>query len=73
MSEKRSNPFSFGYVIKLTMRHCTEAVNVSISRTLARIKEFENDREKSEEIFKTLAKLHEIKAQLESINTSENQ
>jgi cephalosporin-C deacetylase-like acetyl esterase len=61
--------FSRDYVIGLTLKHMRRSVDLSISKTFERIQEFEADREKSEEIFKTLSDLHALKKQIESFNS----
>lgn len=54
-------PFSFGYVMRTTIKHLQKSVDVSIKKTLDRIEEFKGDEEKSREVFNTLATLHSIK------------
>lgn len=74
MTNTYKKPFSESYVIALTSKHCKLAVDTSIERTLARIADFDGNREKSEEIFKTLARLQALKnsiLQFEIVDTEE--
>jgi len=64
MNAPRKKPFSRSYVMQLTAKHCMLAIDTSISRTLARIAEFENDPEKSKEVFSTLSSLHALRETL---------
>lgn len=58
-------PFTMDYVLRTTARHMKSNVEVSINKTLSRIKEFEGDQAKSQEVFKTLAQLHTLRRQVE--------
>jgi hypothetical protein len=62
-------PFSIGYVLKTTIEHMQKSIEISVRKTLERIGEFANDREKSEEIFKTLATLHSMRKQLDEFQS----
>lgn len=61
MNAPRKKPFSRSYVMQLTAKHCHLAIDTSITRTLARIAEFEGDIEKSKEVFDTLSALHALR------------
>jgi hypothetical protein len=60
-----TKPFSIEYVISATKKHILKSVEISIRKTIDRIAEFENDREKSEEVFRTLAELNAMKRAIE--------
>ena len=59
-------PFDMSYVLKTTARHMRKDIDVSIRKTFGRIEEFAHDRQKSEEIFKTLSFLHQMRAELDA-------
>ena len=52
------------YVLNATAKHMLKSVDISIRKTLERIPEFEGDQAKSQEVFVTLARLHDIKRNL---------
>lgn len=54
-----------GYVLRTTAKHMRKSIDISIRKTYERIKEFEGDQAKSQEIFKTLAQLHAMRKQLD--------
>ena len=54
-------PFSIGYVMRTTVKHARQSVDVSINKTFARLPEFAEDPEKSQEVFRTLALLHNMR------------
>jgi hypothetical protein len=62
-----SKPFDMRFVFKVTVRHMRKCIDNSLEKTFNRIKEFEGNVEKSTEIFKTLAMLHSMRNQLDSI------
>jgi hypothetical protein len=64
-----NRPFDMGYVLRTTVKHIRKSIEISIRKTFERIPEFANDREKSEEIFKTLAMLHSMKKQVDDFQT----
>lgn len=65
MAENQVKPFSMGYVLRTTAKHMRKSIDISIRKTYERIKEFEGDQAKSQEIFKTLAQLHAMRKQLD--------
>lgn len=65
MDEISSKPFSMGYVLRTTAKHMRKSIDISIRKTFDRVGEFSNDREKSQEVFKTLATLHAMRKQLD--------
>ena len=60
-----TKPFSIEYVISATKKHMLKSIDISIRKTIKRIAEFEGDRDKSEEVFRTLSELDGMKKQLE--------
>ena len=65
MAENQNKPFSMGYVLRTTAKHMRKSIDISIRKTFERIKEFEGDQVKSQEVFKTLAQLHAMRKQLD--------
>ena len=70
MPEIKSKPFSMGYVLRTTAKHMRKSVDISIRKTFERVKEFENDLEKSREVFQTLSKLHQMRKTLDDFQES---
>lgn len=62
MSNKR--PFTMEYVLRATLSHMRDSVDISINKTSERIAEFEGNPSKSAEVFKTLAALHSYRRDL---------
>lgn len=60
-------PFDIEFVTKLTLTNMRRDVDLSISKTFARIPEFKDNPEKSQEVFLTLMRLHTIRAQIDAI------
>ena len=65
MSQNQEKPFSMGYVLRTTARHMRKSIDVSIRKTFARMPEFQNDEAKSQEIFKTLGRLHALRNEID--------
>lgn len=65
-----NRPFSCNYVLQLTLRNMQSAINTSISKTTARIAEFENNPEKSKEVLVALSHLHKMKQGLDEFSAS---
>jgi hypothetical protein len=63
--EDSSKPFSQGYVLRTTAKNMRKDIDVSIRKTFQRIAEFDNNLEKSQEVFKTLAMLHALRKSLD--------
>lgn len=53
----KNKPFSRGYVLRTTAKHIQTSIEISIEKTTARIKEFEDNIEKSKELLETLSVL----------------
>jgi len=58
-------PFSCSYVIRTTVKHMKKNIDISIRKTFERIKEFDGDQIKSQEVFKTLSMLHTLRKEIE--------
>jgi len=71
-NDLNSKPFSMGYVLRTTAKHMRKSVDISIRKTFERIAEFEEDKEKSKEIFETLSVLHGMRKQIDDFQL-ENQ
>lgn len=65
MAENQEKPFSMGYVLRTTAKHMRKSIDISIRKTFERIKEFEGNQEKSQEVFKALSHLHAMRKQLD--------
>ena len=74
MSESEAQrPFSIGYVLRTTAKHMRKSIDISIRKTFDRIAEFDGNKEKSEEVFKTLAQLHEMRKQLDDFQAANSE
>ena len=69
-TEAKPRPFSIGFVLRTTTKHMRKSVETSIRKTMDRIPEFADDRAKSEELFKTLARLSAIKKNLDDFQNA---
>ena len=60
-------PFSKKFVMKTTFHHMIRSVEISISKTIERFNEFEEEesREISKEVMETLSLLNKMKSELE--------
>ena len=58
-------PFSRTFVMKTTFRHMKRSIEISISKSFERLKDFENDSETGKEIIETLSVLHTLTKVLE--------
>ena len=65
MADNQQKPFSQGYVLRTTAKHMRKSIDISIRKTFERIKEFDGNQEKSQEVFNTLAHLHAMRKQLD--------
>ena len=64
-------PFDMDYVIKKTLSHMRDAIDLSINKTFERLPEFEGG-EKGDEVFRTLAMLHRMRKDLTQYESSNN-
>lgn len=60
-----SKPFSMAYVLRTTAKHMRKSVDISIRKTFERIRDFDGNQEKSQEVFKTLGMLHSMRNQID--------
>lgn len=58
-------PFSKSFVLKTTTRHMRRSIDISIRKSFDRMKEFEHDGAKKQEIFETLDVLHKMRKLLD--------
>jgi hypothetical protein len=65
MLEKQQKPFSMGYVLRTTAKHMRKSIDISIRKTFERVAEFDGDKERSEEVFRTLSLLHQMRKDLD--------
>jgi len=70
MLEKQQKPFSMGYVLRTTAKHMRKSIDISIRKTFERVGEFEDNREKSEEVFRTLSFLHQMRKSLDDFQAT---
>ena len=66
-------PFTMAYVMRLTTKYMRQNIDVSIRKTFERVPEFANDRERSEEVFKTLAYLHALRKGLDDFQKANSE
>ena len=66
-------PFDMSYVLKATARHMRKNIDISIRKTFERIKDFEGNQPKSEEIFITLSHLHTMRKQLDDFQADNSE
>lgn len=59
-----------GYVLRTTAKHMRKSIDISIRKTFERLPEFTGDTEKSQEVFKTLAHLHDMRKQLDEFQVA---
>lgn len=69
-TEIKQKPFSVGYVLRTTAKHMRRSVDISIRKTFDRAREFENNPEKSNECFKALSHLHQMRKQLDDFQAA---
>jgi hypothetical protein len=69
MTEEIVKPFSMAYVLRITTKHIRKSIDISIRKTFDRVAEFAEDREKSEEVFLALSKLHEMRKELDDFQS----
>jgi hypothetical protein len=62
-------PFDRNYVIRTTVSHMRDAIDLSINKTFERLPEF-NGSSKGLEVFETLAYLHKMRKDLTSYERS---
>lgn len=65
METPKSVPFSKGYVLRATKKHMLRSIDISVSKSFERLKEFEGNSEKGIEIMETLSVLNTMKKLVE--------
>jgi hypothetical protein len=73
MEDINQKPFSASYVLRVTAKHMRKSIDISIRKTFARVAEFDGNREKSEEVFKTLSVLHTMRKQLDDFQAQHSE
>ena len=68
-----TRPFNRDYVLEVTLAHALKAVDSSVLKTTARIPEFRDNAEKSQEILQTLDDLHKLKAAMHQSTNRKSQ
>jgi len=68
-TNKDPKPFSKGYVLRTTAKHMRKSIDISIRKTFERIAEFDGNQKKSQEIFETLATLHDMKKSVDEFQS----
>jgi len=68
--ENDDKPFSMGYVLRTTAKHMRKSIDISIRKTFERVAEFADDKEKSQEVFKTLSFLHTMRKNLDDFQAA---
>lgn len=66
-------PFTKGHVLRATAKHMRKSIDISIRKTFERVKDFDGNQEKSNEVFETLSILHQMRAQLDDFQRANNQ
>jgi hypothetical protein len=72
MTEKQK-PFSMGYVLRTTAKHMRKSIDISIRKTFERSHEFEGNKKKNDEIFKTLSFLHTMRKMLDDFQAANSE
>lgn len=65
-------PFSKSFVMRTTFKHMHKSVDISVSKSFDRLKDFDNDSEVGKEIIETLSILHTVKKMLEEFENNNN-
>jgi len=59
--EDNKPPYSKSFVMRTTFRHMYKSIDISISKSFDRLKDFDSDSTTGKEIIETLSVLHTIK------------
>jgi hypothetical protein len=54
-------PYSKSFVMKTTFHHMRKSIDISVTKSFDRLKDFDSDSETGKEIIETLSVLHSIK------------
>jgi hypothetical protein len=73
MEEDKQKPFDAGYVLRVTAKHMRKSIDISIRKTFSRVAEFDGNKEKSAEVFKTLSILHTMRKQLDDYQAAHSE
>jgi hypothetical protein len=69
MSENYEKPFSMGYVCRATIKYMRKSIDISLEKTISRIEEFAEDRERSKELLQTIWFLQRLKTMLDELES----
>lgn len=72
MSETENLPFTKSHVLRATAKHMRKSIDISIRKTFNRVKDFDGNSEKSQEVFETLSILHQMREQLDDFQRTNN-
>jgi len=67
--QKTAVPFSKSFVMSTTFKHFYKSIDISTSKSLKRMEEFEGDKEKGLEIFETVQVLFTVRKMLEEFES----
>lgn len=73
MTQVHQKPFSMGYVLRTTAKHMRKSIDISIRKTFERVGEFNGNTQKADEVFRTLAQLHNMRKQLDDFQASNSE
>lgn len=66
-------PFSHEYVLKETIRHMQDAIDISMKKTLVRLSEFKDEPESLKEALQAISNLNRLTSMLNSIKSNNKQ
>jgi predicted component of type VI protein secretion system len=66
----RVKPFSKNFVILATLKHVRRSIDISISKTFDRVKDFDGQPDKATEVMETLSELHQMRKSIEDLERS---
>jgi len=70
---ERANPFTKEFVLQRTADNMQRAIDISINKTFERVKDFEDNSEKSLEVFETLSTLHQMRKNIDDFRNTNSQ
>lgn len=66
-------PFSQAFVMRTTAKHMQKSIDVSLRKTFERIKDFDGDSQKSQEVLQTLSTLNTLKTLIDDFQSHNKQ
>jgi hypothetical protein len=70
MEQPKVYPFSKAFVMKTTFRHMRKSIDISITKTFERLKDFDQSSAAGLEILETLSTLHTTRKMLDDFQDS---